>query len=109
VQLVNAVALYAVSFVSGVANMTGNLIQLDIAARLVPIRVAATCFAVLMAVTNVASSCSDWLGADAYEWLSGKIGVMDSYRVIVASSALFAASCWLMVPRLRREVPAWWQ
>jgi len=108
VQLSTTAELYAVSFVSGVANMTGILIQLDIAARLVPIRVAATCFAVLMAITNIASSCSDWLGADAYEWLGQRIGAADAYRAIVASSALFAASCWLLVPRLRREVPAWW-
>jgi hypothetical protein len=30
--------LYGVAFLSGLANMTGNLIQLDLAARLVPLR-----------------------------------------------------------------------
>jgi MFS family permease len=109
VELANARVLYAVSFVSGFANMTGTLIQLDVAARLVPIRVAATCFAVLMSITNIASSISEWLGADAYEWLGDRIGAVGAYRAIVASSALFAASCWLLVPRLKREVPAWWR
>lgn len=101
--------LYQVSFIAGVANMTGNLIQLDVAARLVPVRVAATCFAILMAVSNLAASSSEALGSWAYEWLGSRLGAMGAYQVVVVASALFAAACWLLVPRLRREVPEWWR
>jgi hypothetical protein len=100
--------LYAASFVSGVANMTGILIQLDVAARLIPVRVAATGFAVLMAVTNVAASVSEAVGTQVYGALAPSLGAVPAYEAIVVASALFAASCWMLVPRLRREIPAWW-
>ncbi len=108
VYIGSAVSLYAIAFVSGVANMTGNLIQLDLAARLVPIRVAATCFALYMALSNIAASASEALGANIYEWLTPRVGLMHAYECVVVLSALFAASCWMLVPRLKREVPQWW-
>ncbi len=108
IHVSSAEALYGIAFLSGVANMTGNLIQLDIAARLVPIRVAATCFALLMALTNVSASLSEALGANLYEWLGKDFGPVLAYQAVVGLSAVFVASCWLLVPRLRREVPQWW-
>lgn len=101
--------LYAVAFIGGVANMTGNLIQLDIAARLVSIRVAASCFAILMALTNISASMSEAVGAYLYEWLGELFGLVRAYELIVVLSALIAATCWLLVPRLRRQVPQWWR
>jgi len=79
--------------------------QLDVAARLVPIEVAATLFALIMAVTNLASSVSEGLGGYVYDSLGAGNFAFD---VVVVLSTLFAASCWLLVPRLRREVPQWW-
>jgi MFS family permease len=108
IHITSATSLYAVALIAGVANMTGNLIQLDLAARLVPVPVAATCFAVLMALTNIASSSSEALGANLYEWLGPRIGVEHAYQVVVSLSALCAASCWLLVPGLKRAVPRWW-
>jgi MFS family permease len=96
---------YAVSFIAGAAFMTGMLIQLDVAARLVPIEVAATMFALIMAVTNLASSVSEGLGGYVYDYLGAGNFAFD---VVVVLSTLCAASCWLLVPRLRREVPQWW-
>jgi len=98
-------AAYVVSFIAGAAFMTGMLIQLDIAARLVPIEVAATVFALVMAVTNLASSISEALGGYLYEYLgAGNL----AYDGVVVLSALFAASCWMLMPRLKREMPQWW-
>jgi len=98
-------AAYAVSLVAGFAFMTGLLIQLDIAARLVPIEVAATVFASMMALTNLASSLSEALGGYVYDALGAGSPAFDA---VVVLSALCAASCWLLMPRLRREVPEWW-
>ncbi len=96
---------YVVSFVAGAAFMTGMLIQLDAAARLVPIEVAATLFALIMAVTNLASSLSETLGGVLYEYLdAGNF----AYDAVVVLSAACAASCWLLMPRLKREMPQWW-
>ena len=96
---------YAVSFVAGAAFMTGMLIQLDIAARLVPVEVAATLFALVMAVTNLSSSLSEAFGGYLYEYLdSGNF----AFDAVVVLSTLFAASCWMLMPRLKRELPQWW-
>jgi len=96
---------YGVSFVAGAAFMTGLLIQLDVAARLVPIEIAATVFASMMALTNFASSLSEALGGYVYERLGAGPTAFDA---VVVLSALCAASCWALMPRLRREVPEWW-
>jgi MFS family permease len=96
---------YAISFVAGAAFMTGMLIQLDAAARLVPVEVAATVFASIMALTNLAGSLSEALGGYVYDALGAGPTAFDA---VVVLSALCAASCWLLMPRLRREVPQWW-
>jgi MFS family permease len=101
--------LYGAALVSGVANMTGVLIQLDIAARLVPVRVAATAFAALMAVTNISASLAEAVGSRAYEWLAADVGAVRAYQLVVLASAAIAATCWLLIPRLRLAVPAWWR
>ena len=98
-------AAYAVSFVGGAAFMTGMLIQLDVAARLVPVEVAATVFASLMALTNLAGSLSEALGGYVYEKLGAGPTAFDA---VVVLSVVCAASCWLLLPRLKREVPQWW-
>ena len=99
-------AAYAVSFVAGAAFMTGMLIQLDVAARLIPVEVAATMFALVMAVTNLASSISEAVGGYLYEYLGSGNSAFD---VVVVLSTAFAASCWMLMPRLKREMPQWWR
>jgi len=96
---------YAVSFIAGAAFMTGMLIQLDVAARLVPVEIAATVFALVMALTNLAGSLSEALGGYVYDRLGAGATAFD---VVVVLSAVCAASCWSLMPRLRREVPEWW-
>jgi MFS family permease len=96
---------YVVSFVAGAAFMTGMLIQFDVAARLVPVEVAATLFALIMALTNLASSVSEGFGG----WLYERLGAgADAFDGVALLSGLFAAAAWLLVPRLKREVPQWW-
>jgi MFS family permease len=99
---------YGVSFLAGFAFMTGTLIQLDIAARLVPLRTAATLFASIMALTNIAASLSEGLGGWLFEIWSASHGATSAYRYTVLLSSLFAATCWLFVGRLKRDVPQWW-
>ena len=96
---------YVVSFLGGIAYLTGLLIQLDVAARLVPVEVAATLFALIMALTNLSSSLSEALGGYLYDYLNAG---QSAYEWIVLLSTLVIAVCWAWMPRLRREVPAWW-
>jgi len=107
-QMSTPMQAYAISVLAGWAYMTGMLIQLDLAARVVPIALAATLFALIMAVTNFAASISEAFGGYLYEVLQADFGEPLAYRAVVLLSMLFAASCWLLVPRLRRAQPQWW-
>ena len=57
----------AASLVIGIIYMMATLIQLDLAARACPPEAAGTCFALLMALENLAGSLSTGLGGWAYE------------------------------------------
>lgn len=107
-QMTTPLQAYAISVVAGWAYMTGMLIQLDLAARVVPVALAATLFALIMAVTNFAASISEAFGGYLYEMLQVDFSEPVAYRAVVFLSMLFAASCWLLVPRLRRAQPQWW-
>ena len=101
-------AFFAVSALAGFTYMTGTLIQLDVAARLIPLAVAATLFATIMALTNISSSLSEMLGGRLYDSWRASAGELGAYQLVVAMSALFAASCWALMPWLKRELPSWW-
>lgn len=89
-------AAIAVHVVVGVTWMTGSLIQLDLAARVCPPQAAATVFAVLMALTNLASSLGEWLGGSLYDSLLRADGGGRAFAVMVGLGVAFKASCWLL-------------
>jgi len=97
-----------VSALAGFTYMTGVLIQLDVAARLIPLAVAATLFATIMGLTNISSILSEMLGGRLYDSWRGSLGEPGAYQLVVVMSALFAASCWTMMPWLKRELPSFW-
>jgi hypothetical protein len=105
----SAASLYLVSALAGFAYMTGSLILLDLAARLVPIPVAATVFALIMALANLGSSLAEAAGGYLFEVATMNYGATSAYRVVIVASVLVIVSCWLWVPRLRHEVPDWWR
>jgi Na+/melibiose symporter-like transporter len=100
----DAASLYVVSALAGLAYMTGSLILLDLAARLVPIPVAATVFAVIMSLASLGSSVGEAVGGVLFERASDGFGPDAAYRVVLFAGAIVIASCWLWVPRLRREL-----
>jgi Na+/melibiose symporter-like transporter len=108
-QLSSLSSAYVVSVTAGAAYMTGTLIQLDLTARIIPARAAATVFAAVMALTNLAGSASEafggWLfaaGKQAYDQTT-------AFSLVVLVSVASAMSCWLVVPVLRRAAPQWWE
>lgn len=103
----NEVSAYAVAAAGGFAYMTGTMIQMDVAARRVPLVAAATVFALLMALSNFASSLSEALGGEVYEALLPVVTPLSAYNIVVAVSAAAPALCWWVVPTIRRELPAW--
>jgi hypothetical protein len=99
---------YIISVIAGAAYMTGTLIQLDLTARIIPARAAATIFATVMALTNFAGSASEAFGGWLFEAAKAPYGRATAFSLVVAVSVAAAVSCWLVVPLLRRAAPHWW-
>jgi predicted MFS family arabinose efflux permease len=85
-----------IHLVVGFAWMTALLIQFDLAARVCPPRAAATVFAILMALTNLASSLGEWLGGHFYGRLLDQIPGSRAFFIMVILAAAVKTSCWLL-------------
>ncbi len=107
-QLDSLTSAYVISVIAGAAYMTGTLIQLDLTARIIPARAAATVFATVMALTNFAGSASEAFGGWLFETAKAPYGRATAFSLVVAASVAAAVSCWLVVPALRRAAPHWW-
>jgi len=107
-QLSSLTSAYVVSVIAGAAYMTGTLIQLDLTARIIPARAAATVFAAVMALTNFAGSGSEAFGGWLFEATKESYDGKTAFSLAVLLSVMAAMSCWLMVPALRRAAPQWW-
>ena len=107
-QLDSLSSAYVVSVIAGAAYMTGTLIQLDLTARIIPARAAATVFATVMALTNFAGSGSEAFGGWLFGAAKASYGRETAFSLAVAVSVAAAASCCLLVPMLRRAAPQWW-
>lgn len=92
----------AVTLVVGFTYMTASLVQFDLTARVCPPRVAATLFALVMALSNLSLSLADGAGGWLYDLMRPLWGPRVSFNVLVALGAAFTAVCWLLVPVLRR-------
>ena len=66
-QLGSLTSAYGISVLAGAAYMTGTLIQLDLTARIIPARAAATVLAIVMSLTNFAGSASEAFGGWLFE------------------------------------------
>jgi MFS family permease len=108
-QLNSLTSAYIVSSIAGVAYMTGTLIQLDLIARVIPARAAATLFAFVMALTNVAAAASEAFGGWLFEAGREAYGQTTAFRLAVAASVVTVMTCWLLVPVFRRLTPQWWE
>jgi predicted MFS family arabinose efflux permease len=108
-QLSSLNSAYVVSAIAGAAYMTGTLIQLDLTARIIPARAAATVFAAVMALTNFAGSASEAFGGWLFEAGKQAYDQKTAFSLVVLVSVAAAMSCWLVVPVLRRAAPQWWE
>lgn len=95
-----------VAFASGFAYTTAMLVQLDLAAQACPPAAAGTIFATIMALSNVSSSLSTYLGGIFFQQGIDLWGHTASFNLLVGIGALTTAACWLVVPLLpKRLVP----
>jgi Na+/melibiose symporter-like transporter len=101
--LVGRVSAWIVTVGVGLTYMTATLVQLDLAARVCPPRVAGTVFATLMAATNLGMSLSIVLGGYLYAAWSRQWNPHVAFRLLVVCGAASTALCWLVTPLLRFE------
>jgi MFS family permease len=99
-----AESLYVVSVLVGFAYMTGSVILLDVAARVVPIAAAATVFAVIMALASFGASLGEGIGGYLYDYALGTTSATTAYRATLVAGVTVMAACWLWLPRLLREI-----
>ncbi len=92
---------FVVSVFVGFVYMLGNLIQLDFAARMCPPTIAASMFAMLMSVSNLAIIASTILGGWLYEMFATQGGPEFSWTVVVLIGSATTALCWCLVPWFR--------
>lgn len=86
----------------GLTYMTATLVQLDLAARVCPPRVAGTVFAALMALSNASYALASAAGGYLYDSWSDAWGSAVAFNALVGAGALATSACWLLVPALRR-------
>lgn len=91
-----------VSWWVGFTYMIAILIQLDLAARVCPPRVAATLFASIMALSNLALSSAEAVGGALYDRWLPSLGARGAFDALVGVGCAFTAASWLLVPHLRR-------
>jgi len=89
-----------VAFIVGFTYLTGSLIQLELAARVCPLAVAGTTFALLMSITNFSTLLSEGVGGSLYDHWSRQFNPSQAYNMLVGLGALTSALCWLLVPAL---------
>jgi predicted MFS family arabinose efflux permease len=95
----NATTAILASLVFGVCYQIGTLIQLDLAARVVPVKSAATMFALLMAISNTGISAGIAVGGTWYDMLTTATGSRHAaFDWLVLIGAAFTAGCWLILP-----------
>jgi MFS family permease len=99
----NKASAVLISIFIGFTYMTANLIQFDFAARVCPPRVAATVFALLMALSNCGMSLSILLGGYLYEFVGVWWGARISFNLLVLVGAVTTGACWLLMPWLARH------
>ena len=85
----------------GFVYMLGNLIQLDIAARMCPAEIAGSMFAILMSVSNIAIILSTSLGGWVYTMIAAARDPQVAYSVLVWTGSGTTALCWCLAPWFR--------
>ena len=95
-----------VALAVGLAYMTATLILMDLAARVCPPEAAGTTFATLMAVQNLSTTLSIYLGGGWYERIASTWGYPAAFRTLVVVGSAFTACCWLVLPDVSEGGPA---
>ena len=97
-------SLNVVSLLVGWLHMSGTMVQLDLAARSCPVRVAGTVFATVMALSNLSALGATAMGGWVYDLCRDHLDSSGSFNVLLVIGSLTTALCWLMMPFLPEQV-----
>jgi predicted MFS family arabinose efflux permease len=103
-MLVGPKSLDAVSLAVGFTYMTANMIQCDLAARACPVHAAGTVFGLFMALCNVSTLLSVWLGGRLYQWAVEQHGGIYAFQMMLLVGSGCIAASLLVARRLPREL-----
>lgn len=101
-HLADRTSAVVVSVLVGFTYMTASMILVDLAARACPMEAAGTLFALFMALCNVSSAATTWLGGWLYQAANERFGSDIAFQMVVALGGLLSTSSFLVV----RYLPA---
>jgi predicted MFS family arabinose efflux permease len=101
--MTNEASAAAISVVVGFAYMTANLIQCDLAARVCPVHAAGTIFAIFMALCNIGTDLSMWLGGHFYELVKGQRGPDEAFEATMLVGAALTLGSWSIARLIPRD------
>ncbi|HEV3024926.1 MAG TPA: MFS transporter [Pirellulales bacterium] len=93
-----------ISLAAGFSYAIAMTILLDLAARACPLLAAGTVFALWMALCNVSTALSTWVGGLCYEAWSDRWGSSTGFCVLLAFGAGCTLCSWLFARRLPRDL-----
>lgn len=96
-QMIDRTSAMVISVVVGFTYMTASMVMVDLAARACPINAAGTLFALFMALCNISSAATTWLGGAVYQaGLAHRDADFAFQAVVALGGALSASSCLLI-------------
>ncbi|HVC97351.1 MAG TPA: MFS transporter [Pirellulales bacterium] len=101
--MTNEASAAAISVLVGFTYMTANLIQCDLAARVCPVHAAGTVFAIFMALCNVGTDISMWLGGHLYELVKGHRGPDTAFQATMLVGAALTLGSWSVARLIPRD------
>lgn len=96
-----------ISFLVGLAYMTGSLAQMEYAAQVAPGTLPATTFALLMALSNFSLALATGWGGSLYAYWSQAVGATAAFDRLIVVGVVTTAGCWLLMPWFSNKSP--WQ
>ncbi|HUY35447.1 MAG TPA: MFS transporter [Pirellulales bacterium] len=101
--MTNEASAAVISVVVGLTYMTANMIQCDLAARVCPAHAAGTIFAVFMALCNIGTAISMWLGGHLYELVKRHGDPNDAFQATMIVGAALTLGSWSVARLIPRD------
>ncbi len=101
--MTNEASAAVISVIVGFTYMTANMIQCDLAARVCPVHAAGTIFAVCMALCNIGTDLSMWLGGHLYQRVGELRGPVEAFQTMLIVGAVLTLCSWSVARLIRRD------